>query len=281
MNARLLLAGPLFACLYCSVVLAQETGITVMGTGEATVKPNRLEIDLKASSTAELTSDAVVKYRDSLRRAKDAFDKLKLEKLEIGDRGLNVTSSNPGQNPNQWVNGNPVQNNAKAEVGISKSLRLTITGVDKLSEEDVVAMVARLLDTAKDAGVATGNDSKSQLMARFGMSVPNSMVTFVADDPSAAMKKASEAAFQDAKQNATRLADLAGVKLGPVISVEDISTGGSKEKSMQEKMVSMVYGVGTSDTEDPRMAANTLVELPVRVTLRVRVAIQNPSGAAK
>jgi len=123
MNARLLLAGPLFACLYCSVVLAQETGITVMGTGEATVKPNRLEIDLKASSTAELTSDAVVKYRDSLRRAKDAFDKLKLEKLEIGDRGLNVTSSNPGQNPNQWVNGNPVQNNAKAEVGISKSLR--------------------------------------------------------------------------------------------------------------------------------------------------------------
>jgi len=281
MMLRLLLAVLLAAGACCGVAIGQETGITVTGTGESKVKPNRLEIDLRASSSAELTADAVVKYRDSVRRAKDAFDKLKLEKLEIDDRGLNVTSNTPGQNPNQFINGNPVQNNTKAEVAISKSLRLTITGVDKLSEEDVISLVAKLLDTAKDVGIGTGNDSKSQLMARFGMSAPNSMVTFVADDPSAAMKKASEAAFQEAKQSATRLADLAGVKLGPVISVEDISAGPSKDKSVQEKLISSIYGIGTSDTEDPRMAASTLVELPVRITLRVRFAIQNPAGASK
>jgi uncharacterized protein YggE len=107
------------------------------------------------------------------------------------------------------------------------------------------------------------------------------MVTFVAEDASAAKKKASEAAFQDAKQNATRLAELAGAKLGPVISVEDISGGSSKDQSMQERMVAMIYGMGNSDIDDPRMTASTLVEMPVKVSVRVRFALQSPAGGAK
>ena len=262
--------------------LADEVGISVMGSGEASVKPNRLEIDLKANASAELTGDAVVKYRDSVRRAKEAFEKLKIERLSIDDRGLNVASSIGGdQNGYQIAIRNGQQPATKNEVGISKALRLSITGIDKLSEEEIVTLVAKLLDTAKDAGVATGSDSRSAMAARFGVSMPNSMVTFVADDASAAMKKASEAAFQDAKQNATRLADLAGVKLGPVLWVEDTSNGASKDKSMQERLVSMVYGMGTGDLEDSRLSAPTLVEIPVKVSVRVRFAIQSPSGGSK
>src|SRR4051794_6483667 len=112
-------------CGVCRDAAAQDTGITVTGSGEAKAKPNRLEIDMKASSSAELTSDAVIKYRDSLRRAKDAFEKLKIEHLEIGDQGLNVTNSMPGGNQQQWMNGNGNPQPGKAEVGISKALRLS------------------------------------------------------------------------------------------------------------------------------------------------------------
>src|SRR4051812_47510502 len=75
-------------CAVAGISVAEDTGISVTGSGEATAKPNRLEIDLKANASAELTGDAVVKYRDSVRRAKEAFEKLKLERLTIGDRGL-------------------------------------------------------------------------------------------------------------------------------------------------------------------------------------------------
>jgi uncharacterized protein len=267
----------------CSAICADDTGITVTGSGEAKVKPNRLEIDLKASSSAELTSDAVIKYRDALRRAKEAFEKLKIEHLEIADRGLNVANNNPAANSYQaqlmMANGN--QPAAKAEVGIAKSLRLSISGLDKLSEEEIVSLVAKLLDTAKDAGVTAGSDSNSAMMARLGMSVPNSMVTFVADDATEARAKASAAAFQEAKKNASRLAGLAGVVLGPVLSMEELNAGSTKGKSLQEQMLSAVYGIGSSEAEDPRLAASALVELPVKVTVRVRFGIQSPGGATK
>ena len=81
-----------------SIANADEGGITVTATGEATVKPNRLEIEIKSGASAELTGDAVVKYRDNLRRAKEAFEKLKIENLQVEDRGMNVANTAAGGN---------------------------------------------------------------------------------------------------------------------------------------------------------------------------------------
>ena len=98
----------LFAPIVCligiaSIANADEGGITVTATGEATVKPNRLEIEIKSVHSAELTGDAVVKYRDNLRRAKEAFEKLKIENLQVEDRGMNVANTAAGGN-NQVIN---------------------------------------------------------------------------------------------------------------------------------------------------------------------------------
>jgi uncharacterized protein len=255
---------------------AEEPGITVSAIGEAKVKPNRLEIEIKASAAAELTGDAVVKYRDALRRTKESFDKLKIDKLELVDRGTNVASSSPGDNQNGPVMRPGMQQSAvKPEVNITKSLRLSVTGIDKLSEEELVGLVAKLLDAAKDAGVSVGSDSNSSLVARMnGMSMPSEMVTFVADDPSAARKQASEDAFRQAKEKAQRLAAMAGSGLGGVLSMEEATGPAGSEESLQAKMIELIYGNGQKGSEEPRLVSSTLVEMPVRVNLKVRFALE-------
>jgi uncharacterized protein len=255
---------------------AEEPGISVSAIGEAKVKPNRLEIEIKATASAELTGDAVVKYRDALKRTKESFDKLKIDKLELVDRGTNVASSSPGDNQNGPVMRPGMQPSAvKPEVNITKSLRLSVTGIDKLSEEELVGLVAKLLDAAKDAGVSVGSDANSSLMARMnGMSMPSEMVTFVADDPSAARKQASEDAFRQAKAKAQRLAAMAGSGLGGVLSMEEAAGPAGNEESLQAKMIELIYGNGQKGSDDPRLVSSTLVEMPVRVNLKVRFALE-------
>src|SRR5205085_168527 len=62
---------------------ADDEGIRVSGVGQVLAKPNRLEIDVVAAGAAELTGDALVKYRESLKRTIDAFDQLKLKNLKV------------------------------------------------------------------------------------------------------------------------------------------------------------------------------------------------------
>src|SRR5437016_13854102 len=108
-------------------------------------------------------------------------------------------------------------------------------------------------------------------MARMnGMSVPSEMVTFVADDPAAARKQASEEAFRQAKEKAQRLAAMAGSQLGGVLSMEESAGPAGTDESLQSKMIELIYGNGQKASDDPRLVSSTLVEMPVRVNLRVR-----------
>lgn len=258
------------------ISLAEDSGITVTASGETAVKPNRLEIKIKASASAELTGDALVKYRDVLRRAKEAFDKLQNQNLQLVDDGFNVASASVG---NPAVMGMPSGNQpaGKSEVGINKSLRLTVLGIDKLSEDELATLIAKLLDVAKDAGVATGPETNSSLIMRMGgMVAPSPLATFIADDPSAARKQAAEEAFRQAKDKAQRLAELAGAPLGAVVAIEEIpASTGTKQESLQERMMEMIYGGGGSAAaDDPRLTSTSLRDLPVRVNLKVRFALQ-------
>jgi uncharacterized protein YggE len=266
------------ACALGAGATTEDAGVTVSATGVATVRPNRLEIEIKAAATAELTGDAVVKYHDAIKRAKEAFDKLKIEKFELIDQGMNVANSAAGENANNIAAMNGGQTATKPEVSISKTLRLEVSGIDKMSEEDLAQLVAKLLDTAKDAGVAAGPTSTSAMMMRMGIAMPNTVVTYVADDASKAKAKASEDAFRQAKEHAQRLADLAGARLGPVLAIEETSASVGREQSMQEKVIQMIYGGGNITTDDTRLTSPTLMDMPLKVNLKVRFALEPKAG---
>jgi uncharacterized protein YggE len=261
-------------------------GVTVSGTGQVAVRPNKLEIEISASASAEITADAVQKFRDSLKRSKQTFDKLKIDNLKVVDRGMSITATNFGGRQNGFAMPVPVPQNEggsplKQEVVISKSLELTISGIDKLSEDELVAVVARLVDGVRDAGLSTANANVNN--PNQGDNQSPFMVMFVADNLAAAQKKATEAAFQNAKEKANHIAEMTGAKLGSATAVEDMSASDSSSTYVTESENNGViqrYYAGASASDDPNMKSSTLVELPVRSNLRVRFALM-PNGGSK
>ncbi|HEY2759387.1 MAG TPA: SIMPL domain-containing protein [Pirellulales bacterium] len=288
--------GIAMACFaHGSMAIAQTIptaldGITVTGSGEAMVRPNRLEIGVKAAVSAELTADAVVKYRDTLKRTKETIEKLKIDHLEVADRGVNVANLGPAtqQNGNMvFVNqqGGMQGNNGmppKQEVAISKTLRVTIQGIDKLQEEDVIALVAKLLDVAKDAGLSVSGANTNGATGADGQPLPDALVQFVADDLVIARKEATDKAFQQAKEKAQHIADLAGVRLGAAAAVEELSSvGGNSDESGTEDVQSAIYSLVGGPAEGlGHIQSNSLGEMPLRVNLRVRFPLE-PKGDKK
>ena len=266
---------------------SQGDGITVSGTGQTMVKPNKLEIEVRAAASAELSADALVKYREAVHRAKDTIAKLKIDGLQIVEQGLNI-ASNGINNPNV-PNGNnfmpAVQPNGstpgiKQEMVIAKSMRLTVTGIEKLPEDQLVATVAKVLDGVRDAGLTTGVDPNNPNAQAEGQPA-NAVVMFVADNLGAARDQATEAAFQNAKEKAQRIAKLAGGKLGAACAVEETAVfATNNEEAAALGMLSAIYSGGSVGADETALKSVLLVELPVRVSLRVRFALQ-PGGGEK
>lgn len=251
-------------------------GITVSAFGEAMAKPDVVEIDLMMSAAAELGSDAAAKFRNSLERANEALAKLKIENLKIEDRGTRIASSSQAGDSDEVVQINGInQAGGLANTSITKSLRLSIGGIDRFSDEELTKLVTQVVDVAKDAGATPSQDPLSNITSRMmGYSLPNSSVQFVVSDYSAAQAEATEKAFQAAKKKAEKLAALAGVKLGPVLHIEEgASSNGNDQQSIQHVMVMAM--TGQQPTQDvAKLSSPIFTPLPVRVTMRVQFAIQ-------
>ena len=217
-DRRVVLHGAAFmACLVSLAGAAEEPGITVIGTGEVLAKPNLLEIEVRASAEAELTGDAVVKYGDTLRRIRGAFAKLQMKELTVEERELNIASGAEAAGGLAAVMVGQNKTTAKANVHITRSLRLSVHNIEKLPEADVIATISKLLDTAKDSGATVGKEGNAALLQMMGRGDgPSSVVHFVVE-----------------------------------------------------------YGIETAGSDDARLSSDKLIDIPVRVTLRVRFAIDN------
>ena len=85
----------------------------------------------------------------------------------------------------------------------------------------------KVLDTARDSGLTLG-DGQPRNYNYYPQPPPPSLIVFKIADTSAMGEDAYKQAMEDAKTRAQKLADLAGVKLGPILSVHD---GGQKARN--------------------------------------------------
>jgi uncharacterized protein YggE len=271
-------------CLGCLLVLwslgsafarpaPAEEGILVSGTGEALVKPNLLEVYLTAAGEAELGSDAVVKYQQAMTRTLEAFEGLKIADLKLEPRGLGVSTSGMSAGAAARAGLEPGQAPG-AQVVLSRSLRVVVGGIDKLTDDQLIKLVSKLVDTARDMGIhvsaAETSPAMDELAAQQG---PQPAVQFVADNVEKPREKAYRQAFERARERAQRLATITGVKLGEVKSVEEVRDSNGEE-SAQEAYLAGIYGTTSpSRPGDNRVSSSKFSEIPVAVTLRVRFAI--------
>ncbi len=281
-------------CCLCAAVLfavsgarvfAEDAGITVSGTGEVKAKPDQVEIEINTSGSAELTGDAIVKYRDSTRRTLAAFKGLKLKNLKIEEKGLSIASSS-GSNPLMaMVNPGAGAAAAKSQTVISRAHRVVLSNIRDMPEEQLMEVLGRILDTAKDSGASTSPSSQSQMLSMmFGGrgKMSQSLVTFVLNHAAELREQAYQKAFEQARSRAQRLAALAGAELGPVLSVQEGPPAPKNTESIQERMVSAMYGIGSQSADDDdgmRVTSDKFGQIAVRVTLQVRFAIKNKAGS--
>ncbi len=149
-------------------------GISVYGTGEVAARPNVVEIDLHVSGKAELTGDALVKYRDAKKRVLEALDKLKIKNMTADEHGLSITVGNAVEQQQRFNNGMP-QTPGKPQVDVSTTVRAKLSDVREIPSEELIKTVGKLMDVAQDSGVNVGpNPADVMRSMRYGQPMPNS-----------------------------------------------------------------------------------------------------------
>jgi uncharacterized protein YggE len=254
----------------------RDEGVSVVGKGAARAKPTVAEIDLDVSASAELTGDAIVKFRDAGKRVRDAFAALKLPDVTVEERGPVVDQKGAAVNPYMMDMG--MQSKAKTEVQLSRKLVVKVAKIEAMEEEAVLQLVGRLIDVAQDAGARVGPRVDPMMAYRYGYGIAqaNGLVRFVVEDYDKLKEEAYAAAAADARAKAERLARLNGVELGPVEAVRE----GSGAEAPGRIYIDGMPG-STDDGDEPRerLTSPRFQEIPIQVELSVRFAIKPKAGA--
>jgi len=248
----------------------QGGGITVTGSGEAKARPTSVEMSAIVTGEAELAADAVVKFKDSRRRAVKAIEELKIASLSIESKGFTL---NQGMDPNaqQMMMRGMAPSTSKQRVQVTEPLRLVIKDVDKMNDEDLMNTVLKVIDAGRDAGLTVGgpmpqNYYQMQIMMQQG-NAPG-MASFKIADPAALREQAYAKAIENARFKAERLARLAGVKLGKVTSVQD-----SVVQAPQAQVV-YVYGNQQQQASETELTSPVAGDITMNVRLTVQFAIE-------
>lgn len=244
---------------------AAEQKITVSALGEIKVKPDTLIISGKISETNEKMKDAVTGFKDTQRRALAAIKELGIETMSVQTSSLSISlAGNPQAGPfGGFDDGAEVA--TPGALAISQSVKLTVTGVDKMEQQAVIDLVVKLMDSVKEAGVdINAMDAESVMMMQMGMGAASGgSAVFKVSDPVAAKKAATKAAVEKARADAQYLAELAGGKLGSVVSISDnpLSDDGSNPYAM-------MWGMMAGEESEPH-SSKTLDEITIARALTV------------
>ncbi|MFZ2502334.1 MAG: SIMPL domain-containing protein [Nocardioides sp.] len=167
--------------------------VTVTGSGEARVVPDRASVTVTLNHHAAGVADALAGLDSAVRAAGEVAREF-TEATQIGSRGLNV-----------W----PAHDDNGRQVGFEARHTLSIGCRDITSAGKLLAALA---------------DRVSDRLSVDGVSLDVS-------DQRAALSAAREAALGDARAKATHLAELAGATLGEVLAMQEggggYSGGGS------------------------------------------------------
>jgi uncharacterized protein YggE len=246
-------------------------GISVAGTGEAKGKPTAVEISATVSGDAELAADAIVKYRDTKRRAVEALEGLKLEGLKVESGGFAINQGMDAAQQQAMMQGNAVAGTGKQRVTVTEQIKVVLGGLDKLKDEELMDTVLKVVDTGRDGGLQIGNQPRNyyEMQMYYNNGRGNtSLVNFVIPDGDALRDAAYKAAMGDARKRAERLASLAGVKLGRILSVRDQGAVAMNPQAAQ------IYAMTGQMPDSPQqLSSGVFTEIPVRVNLAVQFEI--------
>jgi uncharacterized protein YggE len=238
--------------------------LAVTGSGHVEVRPDVMEVTTTVSGSGELTSDALKKFRANRRRAVEAVTKLKVPRLEIKGSGVSVISNALVQQFQQRF-GN-MQQNPSDHTTFRETLNFTVSGIDRLTDDQVQELATKVLDTAKDAGLTLGPSNDQSPYYYNANSYKPQIASFHLSHAEAARQKALDLAAQDAREKAAQMAHRLKLKIGNAVEVRD---GSSRQMGNRQVIV-----VGNNDSASGE-SSSSLHGISVDAILLVEYEILN------
>jgi len=274
LGAIFILAAIVFAA---TSARADDAGITVAGIGTVKGKPTVVEIGSSVSGEGELANDASVKYRDAKKRAVAALDALKNPDISVESKGFAVNQATDPMAQQRMMQGMGADPNTKAKVQVTEELKELLKNADNLETEKLMETILKIIDTARDSGLTIGPGAMTyyqmQMAAQNGQTM--SMISFKIPDPSSLREQAYKLAIDDAKAKANRLAELSGVKLGHIISVQD-QDAGKNDSGIYNYYYQMAQA--NKDQSDASLSSSVFGEIPLSVHLVVQFEIEKQAN---
>jgi len=255
-----------------TVSAAESNGISVVGVGSVKAMPSVVELTGLIVGQGQLAGDAVTKFHGNRRRAEAAFKNLKIPGLEVVEDGMSLYSAMNASQIQAMRQGMAVNNTQTQQLSVSESIKLRITGIDKLSTQELLETIVKIVDSGKDAGVVIGNNTQSIPGVYNASQAKNTMATFKVTNVQKLKEEAFQKAIADAKAQAEKLARLTGVQLGKVISVN----GGSDTSGNSNRVLNPYTGrlmPTASGIKSNEQASALLKAIPISVAVRVTYSI--------
>ncbi len=257
---------------FAAPTLAGE-GITVMGTGSVDVKPQLAVLGGVVTGDAELAADAVIKFQDNKRRAVESIEAVGLDGIGIEGDGFMISSATDPSQMQAIMMGQPPTTDAQP-VSVSERLEVTLSGIDQMDDVEVADAITNIVDAGKDAGVTLGGGGVTnmiQMQLRGNAAQP--LAVFRLSDPDAVRQQAAEAAMADARAKAQRLADLAGVKLGKVVSISETAPPADESGNPEVALFARIYGMG-EEVQAAEPQSDAFADIEVKASLIVQFEIE-------
>jgi len=166
---------------------SQSGGITVVGTGEASGKPDLARVSAGVETFAETVGEAVIANDATMQKIISTLEELGIDEKDIQTANYNLWAEENYENRETIV---------IRGYRVSNVVRVTVRDIEQVS--DVIGAVT-------EAGANSIHG-----------------VSFEVDDTDKLEEDARKAAVEDAKARAEALAESSGVKLGEVISVTEV-----------------------------------------------------------
>lgn len=275
----ILLAGILFVVAAKPVAAAEPADrITVTASGRALAKLDIVEVRGTVSGTATLAADALKKFRDNRRRAITALEGLKLKGLTIEGNGPIVAVNNPNANLQAIMNGNAVPN-LPSNVAVSEVLSVRLSPIDEKKNEEILNLIAKIIDSAKDAGMQVGpavTNFNANINFNFDTQsdTRSELARFRSSRLEEARRTAVREAMQAARQKAAELAESSHARLGELASVREVASPSTVGTGNFFAVYSMVGNEGVERSETELGSSAVLKPIPVTVVLEAQFAVE-------
>lgn len=250
----------------------ESRGITVSGSGVVEAMPDTVELTATVEGNAELAGDAVEKYRGNKRRVVESLKGLNIKGISIVGSGLSVNSGTPLNPMAAFQAGQANQPKVADKVAVQERLTVTLSGIETMSADNLLQSVTRIIDVAKDAGVVIGSGPKSMIEMQLSAAKPGTLATFRLSNTDLLRQQAYEAALKQARAKAERLAQLAGVQLGDIVSIRETAPV-SKDDNNGGGMAAYLALIGGASSNQAEYTSAELHSIPVTVSLSVQFDI--------